>query len=193
MLVAPPHEMLQSEGDFIGMYRTPGDDALQFDASSVIALISMSSVSMMSASRISIFSMAHAAKAVVKERVPIMAGNKLFYFFGGESASAAGRSWDWIELTKPWQCDPGFTTKGGSSAAFESISVDRASGVCLEFGFTGGLCSRPCRAIDPHYTRACKHRYWDTAFPYPERSRGLGSACPRPPGTCPCTTWHRES
>lgn len=32
MLVAPPHEMVQSEGDFVGMHRTPGDDALQLDA-----------------------------------------------------------------------------------------------------------------------------------------------------------------
>ncbi len=32
MLVAPPHEMVQSEWDFVGMHRTPGDDALQLDA-----------------------------------------------------------------------------------------------------------------------------------------------------------------
>ncbi len=32
MLVAPPHEMVQSEGDFVGMHRAPGDDALQLDA-----------------------------------------------------------------------------------------------------------------------------------------------------------------
>ena len=32
MLVAPSHEMVQSEGDFVGMDRTPSDDALQLDA-----------------------------------------------------------------------------------------------------------------------------------------------------------------
>ena len=32
MLIAPSHEMMQSEGDFVGMYRAPGDDALQLDA-----------------------------------------------------------------------------------------------------------------------------------------------------------------
>ena len=32
MLFTPPHEMVQSEGDFVGMHRTPGDDALQLDA-----------------------------------------------------------------------------------------------------------------------------------------------------------------
>jgi hypothetical protein len=32
MLVAPSHEMVQSEGDFVGMDRTPGDNALQLDA-----------------------------------------------------------------------------------------------------------------------------------------------------------------
>jgi hypothetical protein len=32
MLVAPPQEMVQSEWDFVGMHRTPADDALQLDA-----------------------------------------------------------------------------------------------------------------------------------------------------------------
>ncbi len=32
MLVAPPHEMVQSERDLVGMHRRPSDDALQLDA-----------------------------------------------------------------------------------------------------------------------------------------------------------------